>query len=148
MLGHLAGGGAPPDLAVLLVVLPLFAVLFVRLAQRRTGLRGKLVALGGGQFVLHNVLALVHVGEHTSGSTAMLAAHAVVTVVLGVALQYADVALAALVGALARVLPRRFAAPPADRPLRTAVVPFPGAVARLLLAHCTVRVLRGPPVAC
>jgi hypothetical protein len=57
-------------------------------------------------------------------------------------------AVAGLVAALRRVLPRRLDPPPADRPLPVLVVPGPAVPARLARAFAVAHSRRGPPVEC
>lgn len=144
-VGHAAGGGTLPDLAVLVPVLPLLAWTFTGTASRCRGLAGTTGVLAVGQFVLHHAIELLH-PSHPGSS--MLAMHAVATVVTALALRHADRGAAALTAALRRVLPRRTAPPPADRPLPTLAVPGPALPARLARAFAVADALRGPPVAC
>jgi hypothetical protein len=144
-VGHTAGGGTVPDLAVLVPVLPLLAWAFTGAAGRCKSLAGTVAVLAVGQFVLHNAIELLHPSH--SGST-MLAMHAVATVVTALALRHADRGAAALTAALRRVLPRRLVPPPADRPLPVLAVPGPAVPARLTRAFVVAHARRGPPVTC
>lgn len=150
-VGHVAGGGALPDAAVLVVLLPLLAAVLVAIAEACTGALATVAALATGQAVLHEVMVLLH-PTHTSGAgldtPSMLTMHAAVTVVTALALTFADRAVSALVGALARVLPRRITPLPARRPLRACPVPDAGVPVRLALALATTALRRGPPVGC
>jgi hypothetical protein len=151
-LGHLAGGGALPDLAVLVVLLPLLAGGFTALADRSRSAVGAVGVLGLGQLALHQLLELLSAGHagHTGtpAGTGMFAMHAGATLVTAAALRFADRAVAALGAALRRVLPRRRPALAADRPLATLAVPGPAVSLRLAGALAGARVRRGPPVGC
>jgi hypothetical protein len=144
-VGHAAGGGTVPDLAVLVPVLPLLAWAFTGTASRCRSMAGTVAVLAAGQFVLHSTIELLHPAH--AGST-MLAMHAGATVVTAFALRHADRGAAALVAALRRVLPRRLVPPPADRPLQVLVVPEPAVPARLTRAFVVAHARRGPPVTC
>jgi hypothetical protein len=144
-VGHAAGGGAVPDLAVLVPILPLLAWAFTGAASRCRGLAGTVAVLAVGQFVLHNAMELLHPAH---AGSAMLAMHAVATVVTALALRHADRGTAALMAALRRVLPRRLVPPPADRPLPVLAVPGPAVPAGLSRAFVVAHARRGPPVTC
>jgi hypothetical protein len=144
-VGHAAGGGALPDLAVLVPVLPLLAWASTGPASRCTGLVSTLAVLAGGQVALHTALELLHPSHP---GPAMVAMHAVTTVVTALALRHADRGAAALAAALRRILPRRLTPPPADRPLPTLAVAGPAVPARLAQAFALARSRRGPPVPC
>lgn len=148
--GHAAGGGSLPDLALLVVLLPLLGAVLVALAERATGPLGVLAVLAAGQLALHHLMVLLHPAHHSApallDSGGMLAMHAVATVVVAAAVRYADVAIAAVVAALRRVLPRRPAPPRADRPLTVLVPAAPAAGRRLAGALSAAHVRRGPPV--
>ncbi|HZG90252.1 MAG TPA: hypothetical protein VEZ42_08560 [Pseudonocardia sp.] len=153
-VGHLAGGGSVPDLALLVVLLPLLAWPVVAVAERCRGPVGTAAVLGAGQFGLHLVMVAVHDQHHAlhdpaalTGPT-MVAVHAAVTAVSVLALRHADRGLAALGAALRRVVPRRIAPPAADRPLAVPVVPGPAVPARIARALAVTHVRRGPPVGC
>ena len=109
-----------------------------------------IATLGGGQYALHVLLAVLHphpaVDAAPSGLT-MFALHAAATLVVTVLLRHADHALAAVGSALRRVLPRRPFVPPADGPLRPLRVASAARVARQL-ALAAVPTRRGPPVGC
>ena len=144
-VGHAAGGGTLPDMAVLVPALPVLAWMFTGAASRCTGFTGTVAVLAVGQFVLHNAIELLH--PHHGGST-MLTMHAVATVVTAFALRHADRGTAALRAALRRVLPRRLLPPPADPPLPALAVPGPAVAARLTRAFVVAHARRGPPVTC
>ena len=152
-VGHTAGGGTVPDLAVLVVLFPLLAGLFTSIAQRCGGLARTAAVLGAGQLALHQLMDLLHpahqaVDPALAPGAQMFAMHAVVTLVTAAALRHADRAVAGLVAALRRVLPRRLSPPPADRPLPVLAVPSPAVPARLARAFAVVHSRRGPPVGC
>ncbi|WP_300008494.1 hypothetical protein [Pseudonocardia sp.] len=147
--GHAAGGGTLPDLALLVLLLPLLGAVFVALADRASGPLGVVAVLAGGQLALHHLMVLLHPAHHAEpallGPAAMLATHAAATVVVAVAVRYADAAIAVVGSALRRALPRRPASRPAERPL-PAPVPAAGAAGRRLAgALAAARVRRGPP---
>lgn len=149
-VGHVLGGGAFPDLAVLVVLFPLLTGALVGVADRCRSVRATIATLGGGQYALHVLLAVLH--PHPSFDAApsgltMFALHAAATLVVTVLLRHADHALAAVGSALRRVLPRRPFVPPADGPLRPLRVASAARVARQL-ALAAVPTRRGPPVGC
>lgn len=155
-VGHAAGGGTLPELALLVVLFPLLAVVLVSVAERSAGAVGTLVRLGTGQLVLHYLMVLLHPAASASAAGAdpsaalvgwrMLAAHTVVTLVTAVAVRHADTALAAVSAVLRRVLPRRLAPPPVHCPMPTLAVPGPAIPARLARALAIAYSRRGPPV--
>jgi len=152
-VGHVAGGGTVPDLTVLAVLFPLLAGGFVTVAERCRGAASTIVTLAVGQVALHHLLAMPHPAQHGAepmvpAGAGMLAVHAAVTLVTIGALRHADQAVVALVAALRRVLPRRLAAPPADRPLPTRAGPGPAVTGRLARALAVAHLRRGPPVGC
>ncbi len=151
-VGHLAGGGTLGDLGLLVVLLPLLAGVFVSLAERSRGPLGTVAVLGAGQLTLHCLMVLLHPAQNGGagmpGGPSMLLMHAVVTVLSAVGLRYADAAVVAMARALRRVLPRRPAALPADRPLPMLAVPGPGLPARLARVLLGAHARRGPPVGC
>jgi hypothetical protein len=148
-VGHMAGGGTVPGLAVLVLTLPLLAWAFTGAASRCRGFAGTVAVLAVGQFVLHNAIELLHTSHPgTAQGTQMLATHAVATLCTALALRHADRGAAALVAALRRILPRRLVPPPADRPLPMLAVGGPAVSARLARAFAVARSRRGPPVAC
>lgn len=152
-VGHVAGGGALPDLAVLVVLLPLLAGVFVTLATwSRSGL-GMIATLGAGQLTLHQLMALLQPAHHAMDPAVptgpgMLAMHVAGTLVTALALRHADHAMVALGAALRRVVPRRLHPPPATRPLPTRAAPGPAVSLRLARALAVAHIRRGPPVRC
>ena len=149
-VGHVLGGGAVPDLTILVVLFPLLTGAVAGVADRCRSTRATVATLAGGQYALHVLLAVLHphpaVDAAPSGVT-MFALHAVATLVVTVLLRHADRALAAAQSALRRVLPRRPFVPPADGPLRPLRVAPVALVARQL-AVAAVPTRRGPPVGC
>jgi hypothetical protein len=151
--GHTAGGGTAPDLAVLVVLLPLLTYGLVGIAGRCRGLPGTVGVLAAGQFALHHVIELMHPAHDPAHAVLapgaqMVAMHAVATLLIALALRHADSAVAALLAALGRVLPCRPAPPPADRPLPVLAVPGAAVHARLARAFAVAHIRRGPPAAC
>ena len=141
------------DLTVLVVLLPLLAALCATVAQRCRHLTPTVAGLGAGQLALHQLMELLHPTHAAAGpapapGAQMIAMHAVATVVTAVALRHADRAIAGLVEALRRVLPRRLNPPPADRPLPMLAMPGPAVPARLARAFAVAHSRRGPPVEC
>lgn len=144
-VGHLAGGGAPPDLGLLVVLLPALAWPVVAVADRCRGPLATALVLGLGQLLLHTFLSTVH-AHHQAAP--MLGAHAAVTAVSVVGLRWADRGVTALLAALGRVVPRRPAPLPVvvvqpPQPVRGPAVP-----ARIRRALAATHVRRGPPVCC
>lgn len=151
--GHTAGGGAPPDLAVLVVLLPLLGGAVTGVASRCRGAAGTVAVLAAGQFALHHAMELLHPTHHVAHAALapgpqMLAMHAAATLLIALALRHADRGVAELRAALRRVLPRRLVLPPADRPLPVLAVPGPAVPARLARAFAVAHIRRGPPVGC
>ena len=147
-VGHVLGGGAVPDLAVLVVLFPLLTGAVVGLADRCRTTAATAAVLAGGQYALHVLLGVLHPHGSVAGPSAvtMFALHATVTVVVALLLRHADRALVAAGSAVRRMLRRPFV-PPADAPLP----PLRVAVARQLprrRALAVVPARRGPPVGC
>lgn len=152
-VGHVAGGGAVPDLAVLVVLAPLLAGGFVGVAERCRSAAGTVGTLAAGQFALHHLMVLLHPAHQPGDSpapsgAAMIGMHAAVTLVTAIALRHADDAVAAVLAALRRTVPRRLVPPPAEGPLPTLTVPGPAVPARLARALAGAHVRRGPPLGC
>lgn len=152
-VGHVGGGGEVPDLAVLLLLFPLLAGLFTSAARRCGSLARTIVVLGTGQLAQHQVMELLHpthpgTGQALAPDAQMVTMHVIATLVTAVALRHADRAVAGLMAALRRVLPRRLNPPPADRPLPVLAVPGPAVPARLARAFAAACTRRGPPVEC
>jgi hypothetical protein len=151
-VGHTAGGGSVPDLAVLVVLLPLLAGLFTTVAGRCRGAVGTVAALGAGQLALHHLMELLHPMHQAADAGLagwrMFAMHAAATAVIAVALGHADRAVAGLAAALRRVVRRRLSPLPAHRPLPVFAVTDLAVPARLARALAVAHVRRGPPVGC
>jgi hypothetical protein len=163
VVGHLAGGGTvAPDLAVLVVLLPLLAGVLTALADRSRSVVGATGVLGTGQLVMHQLLAVLtpshsgHTAHHAMASTTvsaptstgMFVMHAVATLAIVAALRFADRGIAAFGAALRRVLPRRLRPLAVDRPLTVLATPGPSVSLRLARALAVAHVRRGPPVGC
>jgi hypothetical protein len=148
-VGHVLGGGAVPDLLVLVVLFPLLTGAVVGLADRCRSTAATMTTLGAGQYALHVLLGLLHPHASVVGpsAAAMVALHAVATVVVAVLLRHADRALVAVAAALRRVLSRRPFVLPADGPLSALRVTGPARPARRL-ALAAVPARRGPPEGC
>jgi hypothetical protein len=151
-VGHVAGGGTLPDLSILLILLPMLATVSVSTAGACRSAVGSVASLAVGQIALHEAMTLLHPmqerGPALLGSCEMFVMHAAVTLVTALALRHADAAVSALAEHIARVLPRRLAPPPAQRPLRACPVPATDVPTRLALALATTAPRRGPPVSC
>lgn len=150
--GHVAGGGSLPDLALLVVLLPMLCAVNVALAERSPGPVGDVVTLAAGQLALHHLLALLH-PTHSAGTAAfdgraMLTMHAAATLVAVGAVRYIDAAVGAVRSALRRVLPHRPIPLAADRPLPAALPAAPSVGRRLAGALAAAQVRRGPPRGC
>lgn len=150
-MGHVAGGGSIPDIAVLVMLFPLLAGVPAIWAQRCASATGTVATLAAGQFCLHHLLVLLHPSHHeigptTLGGTGMLALHVATTLVMAVLVRHADRALVALTAALRRVVPRRLAVAAVDVPLRALPVPGPAVPARRARAFAASTLRRGPPV--
>jgi hypothetical protein len=148
-VGHLLAGGTVPDLSVLVVLFPLLTAGVVGLADRCRSTAATLATLAGGQLALHLLMGLLHPHTLVGGPSpaAMLALHAVATVLVAVLLRHADAAMAAAGSALRRILARRPFVPPADGPLLPLRATGPARAARRL-ALAAVPARRGPPVGC
>jgi hypothetical protein len=151
-VGHLVGGGALPDLALLVVLLPLLGWPVVAVADRCRGPLATVVVLGTGQLLLHELMTALH-GEHAGhaalhSGTAMLAMHAAATALTALALRHADRGVAAVGAALRRVVPRRPLPPRVDRPLPALAVSGPALPVLVRRALTGPHVRRGPPVCC
>ena len=152
-VGHVFAGGVVPDLGVLVVLFPLLTGALVGLADRCRTLPATLVTLAGGQYALHVLLQLLHPHEHHAAPsavpdpTAMIAVHAVATVLVAVLLHHADRAVVVLGSALRRVLPRRPFVLPSDGPLLPLRPAGPASLTRRA-ALAAVPARRGPPVGC
>jgi hypothetical protein len=151
--GHAASGGALPDLALMVVFLPLLACLFISAAERSRSVPGTVAVLAVGQLALHSLIEALHDSHHAAqaapaAGAGMLVMHAGATLITAAALHLAERAVAAVGAALRRVVPRRLSPPVCDRPLPTFVVPGPAVILRLARALAVAHVRRGPPVGC
>lgn len=147
-LGHVAGGGTVPDLGLLVALFPLLAALIVALADACRSIPGVLTVLGAGQFAMHEIMdVLGHTHAAVTGNRpSMLGMHVAATIVTGLLIRDADQVLATVLSALGRVLPRRLALPPADRPLPTFAVPSPAVIGDATRALLRPLARRGPPI--
>lgn len=146
-VGHLAGGGTLPDLAPLVILLPLLAAVFVSLARRVDRVAGTVAVLAAGQLALHGGMVMLH-PMGGSGGPPMLAAHAAVTLVTAVAVRHADAGAAAVAAVLRRVVPRRLPPLVADGHLPVRPVPPPDLRAHLARVLAVADAHRGPPAWC
>lgn len=151
--GHVAGGGAVPDLTLLVVLLPLLAGAVVTVAERRTGLAATLATLAAGQVALHGLMVLMAPHEPPGApgpvsGPAMVALHAVTTLAIAVMVRRADAAVAAVGAALRRVVARLLVPLAADRTPRLRVVPAPAVPGPLLHVLGGPLGRRGPPAGC
>jgi hypothetical protein len=147
--GHVAGGGSIAQLSPLAVLVPMLLTVLVTLADRCRGIVAVLTALGAGQAGLHHLLDVLGPHGHAADGAypaSMVAAHAVATLLIAPVVCSADAAVAGLVGALRRILPRRLRVPAVDVPLPARAVP--GADVPLLASVGLVaaHARRGPPV--
>lgn len=152
-VGHLAAGGSLGDLGILVVLLPALAYALVEVAQRCAGPAGTIGLLGGGQLVLHELMVVLGshhppVGPRVDNGLAMIAGHAAATLVVFLALRYADRGVAAVGAALRRVVARRVAPGPVGQLGPVRVLPGPAVPARVGRALAVTHVRRGPPVRC
>jgi hypothetical protein len=146
-VGHLAGGGALPDLGLLVVLLPALAWPVTAVADRCRGLLATALVLGLGQVVLHTFLTTVH-AHHAVDGPRMVLTHAAVTALSVFALRYADRGVTALFAALGRVVPRRLAPPPVATAPVVGPVSGPAVPVRTRRALAVAHLRRGPPVCC
>jgi len=152
-VGHEAGGGALPDLALAVVLLPLLAAVLTVIARRSATLTSATLTLGAGQFVLHHLLVALHPSHQEAGpavlaGTGMVAMHVLATLATAAVVRHADRAVAAVRAALRRIVPRRPRLLPAAAPLFVPAVPAPAVATLLARARTTPVVRRGPPVGC
>lgn len=150
-LGHLAGGGALPDLALTLVLLPLLVSALTTIARRCTSLVGATLTLAVGQVVLHQLLVMLHPTHAGTGSvtvvpaTGMIVMHVLATMATAVVVCGADRAVLVLIAALRRAMPRRPAGLPVAKPLLMPAVAGPAVSLRLARALSAPVARRGPP---
>ncbi len=159
--GHVAAGGALPDLGLTAVLALLLAGFLVTLADRRRGPLAITLLVGGSQLALHGLLqvlggphehAAAPLGAAPLGPAAinpwlMTAAHTVAALLAAAVLTGAENTVFAVAAALARSLPRPPAAlpcpTPATVPGTVVVVPCTGRL-RGVLGH-RLHSRRGPP---
>ena len=160
--GHLAAGGAAPDLGLLAVLGLLLAGFLITLADRRRGPLAMLILVGGSQLALHGLLQLLsssHLahaspsGNSVTGTAAlvgthpllMLGAHALATVITSAMLAGAEDAVFTVAAALARAVPLMVAPPPATPSPPT--TPVTGPLDRRLrgVLGRRLHLRRGPP---
>ena len=87
--GHVIAGGTVVDLSPFVVLVPMLATVVIALAERCHGLLRTVGVLALGQAALHFLLIVLsahdhHVGSEPVSGTAMVAAHAVVTLLVAV----------------------------------------------------------------
>ncbi|HWN31175.1 MAG TPA: hypothetical protein VNP03_00450 [Pseudonocardia sp.] len=147
--GHMAAGGASPDLGLLLVLALLLAGFLITLADHRRGPLAVLALVGGSQLALHGLLQLLgaaHAGHTVQQPVLMLGAHALATLATSAVLAGAEDAVFTVAAALARALPLAVTVPPVpEQPGRATAVTGPldsrlrGALGHRLYPR------RGPP---
>jgi hypothetical protein len=154
--GHVAGGGAVPDLAVLAVLLPLLAGLLATLADGCRSLAGTVGTLAAGQAGMHLLMALMTAHDHpaagpaTAGAVgpAMAAAHLLATLGTALALHGADRAILVVQSAWRRIVPSRPACAVVCAPLPVPRVRDRAVAPRPTWAPAAVPARRGPPAEC
>ncbi|WP_111768156.1 hypothetical protein [Nakamurella deserti] len=148
VIGHLAGGGTPPDLPLLTAMCALLVVALLPLATRRQRFPALLVAMAGTQVGFHLVLSLAgthHPVSDPGDPILMLAFHVLAALVTALMFSHGERLLFALHGWLTRLRPRLGALPPvAATAAWTAVVDRAGRVLRSRLTGSSVS-RRGPP---
>lgn len=150
-LGHLAGGGALPDIALTIVLLPLLVGALTTIAQRCTSLVGATLTLAVGQVVLHLLLVTLHPTHVGIGSvaavpaTGMIVMHVLATMATAVVVCGADRAVLMLVAALRRAVPRTPVGSLVAIPLLMPAVAGPAISLRLARALSAPVARRGPP---
>ncbi|SHE65293.1 hypothetical protein SAMN05444320_101681 [Streptoalloteichus hindustanus] len=147
---HAAAGGSVPDTGLAAVLTVLMAGAGTAMADRRRSAPAILAALGGSQVLLHVLLqALAGHGAHHAppgfDPSRMVATHVVATLLTAALLVGAERAVFAVAAALAMLLPRRLAPPPAWAPLRLASVPIGTVPLPLDVLLRRVHTRRGPP---
>lgn len=146
LTAHVAGGGAPPDTGLTVLLTLLIAAAGITLADRRRSGLAILGALAAAQTLMHLILGVLcwhNESSSTSGGT-MLLAHIAAVLITGSLLIRAESAIFAAMAALSMLLPRRSPSLPA----RTAPSPVidlipAGRVLDVLLRRICAR--RGPP---
>jgi hypothetical protein len=167
---HVLAAGHLPAPGVMLLLGALLLIPMMLLTRTTVSFRTGLLAMGGGQVLLHTLFGMTAVpavcesssanpGHHAAfelacspvpermgevaGGPVMILLHAMATVVLALAVTRSDQALA-LLGAWLQPLLRAPAVVPPATPLRRTVVAGPAPVAPLSV-HASVPSLRGPP---
>jgi hypothetical protein len=146
-LGHVAGGGSPPDLPLLATMSGLLLAALRSLTTRRRRFPVVLAAMSGTQVLFHFVLALsdAHTPSGATQPLRMLVFHVVAAVTAAALLAYGDQLLFALHGRLRRLLPRvALAAPIAVVATWTAIAERAGRRLRSRLDRSSIS-RRGPP---
>lgn len=148
VVGHVVGGGMPPDLPLLVAMGGLLVVALRPLAGRRHRFPVLLAAMVGTQLAFHLVLTVAtasHPGMDHIDPVRMVAFHAVAALVSTGLLAHGDRLWFALHGWLTRRLPRLDSRPAVlRRESWTAVVDRGGRILRSRLAGSAVS-RRGPP---
>jgi len=148
VVGHLAGGGVPPDLPLLTAMSVLLVIALRSLATRRQRFPALLAAMAGTQLGFHVVLSLA--GSHHPASdhgepVGMFVFHALAALVTALMFSQGERLLFALHSWLTRLRPRLDVLPPvAVTAAWTAVVDRAGRVLRSRLTGSSVS-RRGPP---
>ncbi|GAA1253385.1 hypothetical protein GCM10009676_45620 [Prauserella halophila] len=146
---HGAAGGGLPHPATTIVVASLIGWVATATAHRARGIRGILLFLGAGQLAAHTLLTTL--SGHGGEGPAMIAGHALATVVTAYVLAHAEAVLAGVTTTVRAVLPvavwrwrpyRRPQHGPAHPPL--ALPDAATTVVDVLLRRVHGR--RGPPV--
>ncbi|WP_157596591.1 hypothetical protein [Saccharomonospora saliphila] len=143
---HTMGGGHLPDLVSTVGLAVVIGWASTAAAEHVRGVLGVLAVLGGAQVLAHGVLS--HLSGHVADGPAMLALHAVATVITAVLLARAEAMLATaihVVGTLFGLFVVRLR-PPSGwtlAPGRVAASPTGGHAVEVLLRRA--HPLRGPP---
>ncbi len=151
VVGHIGGGGAPPDLPLLALMSALLVAALRPLAVRCHRFPVLLTAMVGTQLTFHLILTITtagHTGDCPIDPLRMSVFHAAAALVSACLLATGDRILFALYGWLSRRLPRVCPAPAVLNVLTwTAVVNRAGASLRPRVAGSSV-LRRGPPRRC
>lgn len=147
LTAHVAGGGAPPDAGLTVLLTLLIAAAGIALADRRRSGPAILGALVAAQTLMHLILVVLcrHDEFPFAFDGTMLLAHVAAVLITGLLLTRAESAIFAAMAALSMLLPR----PNPPLPARTAPLPvinstLVGHVLDVLLRRICAR--RGPPV--
>lgn len=140
---HALAHGGLPDTALTLLLVLLVGWIGTALADRTRGPLGVLTVLGAAQLLMHLVLDSL-MPHSASTPLAMLAAHAVATVVTGLVLARAEALLQLAAARFSLLLPVLFGPLPPPLPVPGAPAPAPGLpMVKVLLSRMHAR--RGPP---